>query len=435
VLLIAIEIGCFGQSRWAPDIECAKVCIHLTDIKQTMLRKSLNVSGSASHWLDRARLRLYGGGILLASLIYTLRCAWYTWKLYGQPNGMDFTTFWASSRLWLDGTPLLAYSFEAMARIGREISPTLPPPGPLFYPPTFFLLLRPLALLPCAMSYVFFALGTAAVFVVLLRRILPMRSALLPILAFSGVWVNIAEGQNGCLTASFTLGGFLLLQKRPVLAGICIGMLSIKPHLAILFPIALACAGMWTAFISAGVTAIALTGLSIAVFGMGAIPAFLHNIHIANTAMAIGALPWEQTASLFAALRAAHVPSMPAYVAQACQAVVATGVVIWTWRRSGDLAVRAVTLVAGTCMISPYIYNYDAICLGVPIALYVAKGLKQGWLSGEREILCLAWLYPGLGDLFGYVLHVEMGPLVFASLLFLAVRRTRFETPSGGLCN
>jgi len=88
------------------------------------------------HWLDRPRLRFYGGGILLASLIDTLRCAWYTWKLYGQPDGMDFTTFWASSRLWLDGTPLQAYSFEAMARVGLQISPTLPPPGPLFYPPT-----------------------------------------------------------------------------------------------------------------------------------------------------------------------------------------------------------------------------------------------------------------------------------------------------------
>jgi alpha-1,2-mannosyltransferase len=204
-------------------------------------------------------------------------------------------------------------------------------------------------------------------------------------------------------------------------------MLSIKPHLAILFPLALACAGMWTAFISAGVTAVLLTGISIAIFGLGAIPAFLHGVSAASSAIAVGALPWEQTASLFAALRAAHVPLTPAYVAQACQAIAATGAVIWTWRQSGDLAVRATALVAGTCMISPYIFNYDATWLGVPIALLTAKALRDGWLPWEREILCVAWLYPGLGDLCGYFLHAGIGPLVFASLLFVAVRRTRLE--------
>jgi alpha-1,2-mannosyltransferase len=127
-------------------------------------------------------------------------------------------------------------------------------------------------------------------------------------------------------------------------------------------------------------------------------------------------------------LRLAHVPLMPAYVAQACVALVAAGAVMWVWRKTGDSAVRATALIAGTFMISPYIFNYDAAWLAVPIALFTAKALRDGWLPWEREILVVAWFYPALGDLSGILLHVGFGPLVFASLLFIAVRRARLDS-------
>ena len=365
---------------------------------------------------------------MLASLIYTLRCAWSDWTLYGHPNGMDFTTFWAASRLWLDGRPLESYSYDALINIAaRYISPNLPFLGPFFYPPTFLLLLRPLAWLPSPVAYSLFALTSAGIFVSLLRRTVSTSGALLPIVAFPGIWLTMAQGQNSCMTASLALGAFMLLNTRPILAGVCIGMLSIKPHLAVLFPLALGCAGMWSAFVAAGVTFALMTGVSIAVFGLAVIPAFLHSVAIANQLLAIDALPLAQTASLFATLRLVHVPLAPAYVAQACQALAATTVVIWVWRKTDDLAVRATALVAATCMISPYFFNYDTAWLGVPIALFTAKALRGGWLSWEREILCVAWLYPGLGDLCGISLHAGLGPLVFASLLVVAVRRTRQE--------
>jgi hypothetical protein len=392
-----------------------------------MFTKPSKASDTTTHWLNPARLRAYCGTILLASVIYLLRCAWYGWKLYGHPDGMDFTNYWAASRLWLEGTPLDAYSYSAMEHAGRLISPNLPPPGPLFYPPTYLLLLRPLAFLPSPLSYAIFEVLASAVFILLLRRLLPLRSAWLPILAFPGIWLTIAEGQNACVTASLALGALLLLKKRPIFAGVCIGMLSVKPHLAVLFPIVLACAGMWTTFIAAGVTAVILAVLSIAVFGMNAFPIFFHSVGVANHALAVGALPWPETASLFGALRALHLSPTSAYIAQGCQALVATGVVVWTWCRTGDLALRATVLIAGTCMVSPYLFNYDATWLGGAIAFYVAKALRDGWLRGEREILCLAWLYPGLGDICGYFLHIGIGPLVFASLLFMVVRRTRFD--------
>ena len=396
-----------------------------------MLNNAAKACDIAMHWLTRTRLRAYCGTILLASVIYLLRCAWYGWKLYGHPDGMDFTNYWAASRVWLEGRPLDAYSYGAMEQAGRQISPNLPAPGPLFYPPTYLLFLRPLALLPSPISYAIFEAIASVVFILLLRRLLPMRGAWLPILAFPGIWLTIAEGQNACVTASLALSALLLVKKHPVYAGICVGVLSVKPHLAALFPIVLACAGMWTAFISAGITAVVLAGISVAVFGVDAIPIFLHSVSVANHALAVGALPWPETASLFGSLRALHVSLAPAYVAQGCQAIVAVGAVIWTWRRTEDLGLRGTALIAGTCMISPYLFNYDATWLGGAIALYVAKALRDGWLRGEREMLCLAWLYPGLGDICGYFLHIGIGPLVFVSLLCMVVRRTHVEMQIG----
>jgi hypothetical protein len=77
---------------------------------------------------------------------------------------------------------------------------------------------------------------------------------------------------------------------------------------------------MWTTFIAAAVTAVLFTGVSIAVFGVAVVSAFLHGLSEANGYIASGVLAWDQTASLFATLRAVHVPVGPAYLAQKCQA-------------------------------------------------------------------------------------------------------------------
>lgn len=388
-----------------------------------MRREKTAGATRAVHWLNPARLRLYSALILLVQLTFWLHAAWSSWKRTGQPGGVDFPTFWTASRLWREGTPLDAYSYTALVSAAHRLSPLLPTPGPFFYPPTYFLLLKPLAFVPCSVATLVFLIASAAVFVLLLRKVLPARAALLPILAFPGVWLNMAQGQNACLTASLALGTLLMLERRPVLAGICLGLLSIKPHLAILFPIALACAGMWTTFAVAGITTLVFTGVSILVFGPAVIPAFLHGIGYANNTLASGVRPWALSASLFAGLRDLHVAVTPAYMAQGFQSIVAAVAVIWVWRRTRDLCVRATALVAGTCMISPFIFNYDTAWLGIAIAMFTAKALRDGWLRGERAVLCMAWFYPPFGNLISGFWHVGVGPLVFAAVMYLAIRR------------
>src|SRR5476649_1097101 len=131
----------------------------------------------ARHWLNLRRLHTYCATLIIAFTIYGLRSAWQAWRIYGQPNGFDFVTFWAASRLTLDGTPLEAYSREAITHVARSALPHISVPGAWSYPPNFLLLVEPLSLLPCPIAYVVFIILTSAVFVLLLRRVLPMRQA------------------------------------------------------------------------------------------------------------------------------------------------------------------------------------------------------------------------------------------------------------------
>lgn len=53
-------------------------------------------------------------------------------------------------------------------------------------------------------------------------------------------------GQNSFLTAALLGGSLLLLDKRPIVAGVLIGLLSYKPQFGLLIPLVLVATGRWT---------------------------------------------------------------------------------------------------------------------------------------------------------------------------------------------
>jgi hypothetical protein len=79
----------------------------------------------------------------------------------------------------------------------------------------------------------------------------------------------MVHGQNQFLTASLVGGVFLTLERRPALSGILLGLLSYKPQLGVLFPVALAFGGYWRVFGWACASTMFWTILSGAIFGFG----------------------------------------------------------------------------------------------------------------------------------------------------------------------
>ena len=58
-----------------------------------------------------------------------------------------------------------------------------------------------------------------------------------------------------------------LPRQRPLLAGILIGTLTLKPQLGLLFPVMLAASGRWRVFVAAAVTGLLIAAAAAALFG------------------------------------------------------------------------------------------------------------------------------------------------------------------------
>jgi len=73
------------------------------------------------------------------------------------------------------------------------------------------------------------------------------RQAYAVLIAFSLPFLsaNLFSGQTGALIAVFFLGMAYFLPTRPVLAGICIGFMAVKPQMGLLIPLALVASGQW----------------------------------------------------------------------------------------------------------------------------------------------------------------------------------------------
>lgn len=381
------------------------------------------------HWLGRERILLYSRTVV-AGVVAAFAALWWLSPALvdgkGRPIGTDFITFWGASHLALGGQAAAAYQLEEIFRAEQAAVPALRVTFAWFYPPTFFLLVLPLALLPYLLAYAVFMSSTLAAFTAVMRRIASGNAAMWCLAGFSGVWLNIMQGQNAFLTAALGAGCLLNLQARPVLAGVCLGMLAIKPHLALLFPLALLAAGAWCAMAAAALTALALLGLSVALLGIPTLAAFLDSLGLARHMLEDGSLPWHKMPSVFAALRMLGAPVWLAYGAQAMGACVAAWLVWRAWRSDAAPGLRNALLMTASLLVSPYLYDYDLAWLAFPAAWLAAHAIGQGWQRGERELLAGLWLLPAaLAPL--AMLNLPVAPPMLAAFAWLLWRRIRLS--------
>lgn len=319
----------------------------------------------------------------------------------------------------------MAYDVYAIFEAEKAAVPALKTVYAWYYPPTFFLLVLPLSLLPYLVAYALFIASSFAAYFAVVRRIAPVAGATALLLGFPGVFVNAFHGQNAFLTAAIAGAALLCLDRRPVLAGVLIGLLAIKPHLALLFPVALLCTRAWKTIVAAAVTTLAFCVLSVAIIGVQTLEPFLGSLDFARSVLERGVLPWAKMPTVFAFVSLLGGGTALAYVLHAFVALLAVAAVIWVWRRSQPLALRASALVAATFLVSPYVFDYDLAWLALPLGFLAVDGIRRGWLRGEREVLLAAWLLPMVGTAFATATALQLGPIVSLGLLVLVLRRMR----------
>lgn len=387
-----------------------------------------------THWLDAERLRVYPW--LFISAYVVLGVAWIALShdgvdIKGKPLGYDFIAFWTASRVALEQGALAAYDLATIVQAQRAVFPGILTVHPWHYPPTFFLLVLPLSLLPYALSFIAFVGTTLGAYIAMLSRALPRREALPWLFAFPGTMLNLFHGQNAFLTAALMGAGLLCLQRRPWTAGVLLGLVAIKPHLGLLIPVALAAGGHWRAFAGAALSSLALLGLSSAVLGVDTLAAFLDRVPHVSQWVANNQLPQVKMPTMFVAALMLGAPIGLAYALHLTLALGAVMALWWLWRAPVPHSLQYAGLCCASLLASPYLFDYDLAWLALPLAWSVSHGLQHGWRSGEREVLTLAGLLPVLFQAIAVVTHLDIGPIVISALFIVILRQAARARAAG----
>jgi hypothetical protein len=392
-------------------------------------------------WLSGERARAYGW-MLLIFMAAGLGYDWASTIMGHHPWGMvpgvpgkagptDFVAFWSAGQLVWEGHPASAYRLAALSAL--EHATTVMDPDVLlafFYPPTFLLFCLPFAALPYLAGLAGFVGVPLSGLALGLRRILAGGgwrglglAGFMPVLAFPGLLMNAATGQTGFWSAAFLAWALIWLEARPVLAGACLGLLVIKPHLALVVPFGLAAGRRWRALGSCAAMAAAWMLASWLVLGTAAWRGFFASGPAIRDALENHAEDWGKLQSFYTLVRFAGGSVAVAYGAQLliCAAVLAAMVLIIR-RRPG--AAAEVALMAGAAMLcTPHILDYDLAAAGVPLAWMASRAMRGGWLPWEKVIAGLAFLWPLVARLLTQSGAAPVGPLILLGLFLVTCRR------------
>ena len=345
----------------------------------------------------------------------------------GMPVGNDFAAFWFAARMALEHPAVDAYDLVLMTQLQHGIWPQLEGMYAWVYPPSFLLLVLGFGLLPYVAAYVTWTGATLVAYLAGLWQNVRDRTSWWLIAAFPGLWLGLGQGQNQFLTAALGALGLGLLRKHPVWAGVCIGLLAIKPHLALLFPVALLAARAWRTILAAAVTAITVTLVPAAILGWGTLVAWRDSMSWVATAIELKQLPVWMFPAPYPWLLSLGVPTVLAWIVQGAISLLAALIVYRLWRPLakgvGSLALPGSALVLATFLATPYYAMYDLTWLALPLCWLVATGVAKGFRSGEKPLLVLLFLLP-YASVIALVVDVQLAPFVLAALLWHVWQRS-----------
>ena len=339
--------------------------------------------------------------------------------------GRDFVVFWSASVLALDGQISQIFDFAAFHAAQERLIGGEVPLYPWLYPPHALFTILPLGLLPFLWSYLLWSVATLALYLwaAVGRSWRTLRGLVLVLAPAS--FVNAVMGQNGFLSAALLVGGLRLLDSRPILAGVLLGLLCFKPQLGLLIPVALVAARLWRPFLSASATVVAVLALSLAAFDPESWSSFfeMSTVYQARTLSDDRGWLLNIVTSPFMSMGLLGFGATARGVIQAFFTLTAMLAVYVTFRKAGGRNLQIAVLLAAVLLASPYGYNYDLTLVSVAVLLAFEHATRTGFLPGERLLLAVAWLLPLL-VVAGNVRGIPVAPPVLALLFAVLLIRT-----------
>src|SRR6266851_3059809 len=301
--------------------------------------------------------------------------AWTLWVwVFSRAPAQDWMVFYTAARAYFDGSLPLIFDGEILtAALNQRFAAWLASPlnlHPWVYPPTFLLLFLPFGLPPPQASLVVFLISgfiaLLAASLIYVGRGQPRWIVVFSMVLCPAVPFNVMTGQNAFFTTALLVGGFGLLGRYPVLGGALLGLLSFKPQLWLMVPVALLAARQWLALVSGA---------------DGAYSAWLINGRLNGV-------------SVFACVTWLGAPPGVASLAQGIAIVVAAAIVYRAFRRPGPDALQLAVLLAATMLAAPHASTSDAVLLALATSLFLAAPRREALGPAPVMLAAFVWISP-----------------------------------------
>lgn len=331
-------------------------------------------------------LTLYGQLILESEDLFTKA---------GPIIGGDFIVFHHAAKA--AGAPEMTAIYE-MSTLKAELEAAYPGKGDFnfawMYPPTMSLIISPFAAPPYLLSFTLWVAIFAGAFFFTMTRMWPDKWALLFAATSPAVFQGVITGQNGFFTATLmTLAG-AFASRRPILAGVAAGLLTVKPQLGLLIPVAFLAAGCWRAFAAAAVTALLLAAASLVAYGADSWIGFFQAITAHGARMADAGFPFNKLVTPFGLVTMLGASAKFAGAVQIFASLGLAAYVFIIWRRVEDWDLRLAALATSAMLATPYSFYYELVIMVPAMVLIAKRGVETGWLPYEKLTLIAVWILP-----------------------------------------
>lgn len=335
----------------------------------------------------------------------------------GQAIQLDFTAFWAAAKLALAGDAVTAFDPDVL-RAAQQL-PSDQPPGDILwlYPPAWHVLILPLGFMPFSAAYIAYSLVVFTVFVLALRPLArPLPGGVALVVGAPAVIIIMTLGNNSLLwIAGLAAALGAMARRQQVLAGLLIGLLTLKPQLGIMIPFALAFGGYWRTVFWACISTVVVHLVPTLFMGFDYWTYFFRTMRFVADLMQTDIVRFERMMSWYALARhwgADHAVAQPLQLAVSgiCAAAVA-----WVWSRpKASFDIKAATLFTVIPLATPYAYHYEMTHTLIAALFLVRDGF--GATQGQRWWLLLLWL----GPVPGLALLDQAPPVLYAAPMLTA---------------
>jgi len=359
-------------------------------------------------WLTRERARLVALALIAAFVVgagFLIGTSNGLNDRFGRPLGTDFSNVYAAGSYVLDGEPTAPFDPPKQFVREQAIFGQSTQFYGWHYPPYFLGLATALAAMPYWLALLVWQGATLIFYVLAMRAAVfsshaPSRGGmkkdwLLLALAFPAVFINLGQAHNGFLTAALIGAALVQLDRRPILAGVLIGLLAYKPQFGVLIPLVLAASGRWRAFAAAAATVAIMTLAVTLTFGTEIWTAFFASTKFTRSVvLEQGGTGWYKIQSVFSWVRMWGGSIALAYAAQIALMLALAAALVWLWRSQASYPLKAAGLLIGSLLATPYSLDYDLMVLAPAIAYLCVDGIARGFAPYEKTALAGLWIVP-----------------------------------------